>query len=219
LEHHIDLDATRRRIAQQSDSALAVSRESIAQREAEVAKIERALATTERDYDAGDLTARQYSQREARLADELDGAKRALEQAGANAERIEQAAPVGDAEQQLLDHLAAVKKAVAEGIDGAPGLIALRNVIGELFESVALSRAGEVPSLVTTYEGDGMVWDRPEGSGYVLWPVLRGSVDPTTWEPVPREMPVPVGQETPVGCKPQYPPSVAKPFFARYCWW
>jgi hypothetical protein len=69
--------------------------------EGKIAQVERALATTERDYDAGDLTGGQYSKREARLTDELAGAKAALEQGRNNRDRIEQSGPVGDAEQEL----------------------------------------------------------------------------------------------------------------------
>jgi hypothetical protein len=50
--------------------------------------------------------------------------------------------------------------------------------------------------------------------------IFRGvAIDPQTWLPLLREMPVPTGQDTPVGCIEQYPPSDANPFFARYCWW
>ena len=47
---------------------------------------------------------------------------------------------MGDAEQALLAHLATVKEAVADGIGRAPDLNALRNVIGQLFESIELVR-------------------------------------------------------------------------------
>jgi hypothetical protein len=37
-----------------------------------------------------------------------------------------------------------------------------------MFEAVHPSRADEVPAGLSACKGDGMVWDRPEGGGYVL---------------------------------------------------
>src|SRR5207302_7257208 len=128
LERYIELEQARERIEQRSSAALVDARSAVAAREAEAAKIERALAQTETDYPAGDLTGRQYSKREAALSEQLEGAQTALAQARAHAEQVESSGPEGDGEAVLLEHLAEVRAAVAEGVQAAPDLAALRNV-------------------------------------------------------------------------------------------
>ena len=138
LDGYVDIEATRQRIASRINAALERAREAEADAEAEVARIQRALETTERDYDRGDITGKQYSAREARLTDELAGARNALKQAHDHAEAIGQGRTTPDAEQVLLDYLAALKAAASARANGAPDLNALRNLIGQMFESVEL---------------------------------------------------------------------------------
>ena len=70
LDSYIDLDETRRRLEARMESDLSLVREAVGEREAEVAGIERALTATERGFDAGVLSDRQYAKREARLTEE-----------------------------------------------------------------------------------------------------------------------------------------------------
>jgi hypothetical protein len=176
------------------------------------------VAITERDYDSGDITGKQYSAREARLTEELAAATNALERSRAHVETVEQDGVATDAEEVLLDHLAKLKRAVAEGVEEAPDLDALRNVIGEMFEAVHVirhpgfgsgrGRTGVVPNVPGP---DPQVKDG--AAAYWLWLTLRSSaVDMATFKPV--------GQEMPVGCKPQYPrPGDPDSTLCRYCWW
>ena len=125
----------------------------------------------------------------------------------------------GDAEQELLDHLAALKAAVASGVGGAPDLAALRNiigdlfVIGDLFAEVRLVRSGSFPQGPPI--ADGMIpWHHDDvgvadgEDRYWLLLTLR-------WSAVDRETLKPIGQAMPVPAAQSYPPG----FFARYCWW
>jgi hypothetical protein len=191
-------------------------REAVREREVEAARIERALAATERDYDAGDITARQYSAREARLAGELEGARNALQRARDHADQVEQSGAVpGDAEQAVLKHLAALKAAASGQAGAAPDLNALRNVIGDMFEYVQLVRAGDLlpPASAPTgglmpIEGDVPTPPRVDGGRYwLLAPLRLSAVDAVTFKPIGQEMPVPVSQAYPEG------------FLCRYCWW
>jgi site-specific DNA recombinase len=212
LDGYLDLEAARRRIEEHSTTLLARARETVAEREAEVARIERALATTERDYDAGDITGKQYSARQERLTAELQGALNACEQAREHAQVIERHGPVGDAEKVLLEHLATIKRAVSEAGERAPDVDALRNVIGQLFESVQLARSGTIPS---GHDADGWIeQDREptvleaDGERYWLLLTLRWSaVDAETFSPIGQAMPSPEWQSYPHG------------FFSRHCWW
>jgi DNA invertase Pin-like site-specific DNA recombinase len=164
LDRHTDLDAMRTRIAARTTSALADARRAVADREAEIAKLDRAMNATERAWDAATIDARQYAKREARLTDELTGARAARDQAREHAESASNGPPGGDPEQELLDHLATLKAAVADGVEHAPNLNALRNVLAELFDRVEL-----VPDV--------------GGDGFLLLPTLRvGRLGDGRWD-------------------------------------
>jgi hypothetical protein len=91
----------------------------------------------------------------------------------------------------VLDQLATLKEAAAATADRAPDLPALRNVIAQMFESVHLCRADELPAGLSAYRGDGMTCPTPESDGYVLWPILRGAfVDTEELEPIRQALPV-----------------------------
>jgi DNA invertase Pin-like site-specific DNA recombinase len=207
LDHYIDLDGTRQRIAERAGEALTLAREAVEHAKAESAKIERAVIATERAFDAGDIDARQYGKREARLTSECDAAQEALRQAQGRADSIEQTEVSTDAEGVLLQHLATLKRAVGEGVGAAPNLAAMRNVIRDLFAEVEFAGNGDgtyvlMPLLRVEQLADGR-WDF-ETAGRRQ--ALSLAADDT---------PKPIGQATPVPWSGQYPPG----FFARYCWW
>jgi site-specific DNA recombinase len=205
LDRYVDLEAMRRRIADRIDSGLVNARRLVAVREAEAATLERALTATERAWDAGEIDARQYAKRESRLTDELDGARAALEQAQRAAESASRGLMGGDPEQELLDHLAALKAAVANGIERAPNLNALRNVLSELFESIALvapdlDGGPGFEAWTRALDGEGFVpfkdaavaVDSADRQRYWLLPHFRWSaVDRERFEPMPVELPGP----------------------------
>jgi hypothetical protein len=90
----------------------------------------------------------------------------------------------------------------------APDLEALRNVIGDLFELVRLVHGDDLSPL-RDYKGDGIApLDAlpSAGDGYWLVPVLRGLALDAELEPVPREMPTPIGHAMPVLWSGEYPP-------------
>lgn len=180
LDGYVDIEATRRRIEERTASAVTLAREAVSDAEGDVIRIERAIATTERDYDAGAIDGRQYAKREARLSDELDGARNALVRASEHAQDTEHAGLAGDAEQLLLEHLAAVKRAVVDGAGDAPDLNALRNVIGQMFESVVLMTGFGPPHADSGVENgfwevEANVGELAGKDGYWLLPVLKWS--------------------------------------------
>jgi hypothetical protein len=71
-------------------SALVDARQALTEAEAEFHLIQRALATTERDYDAGDITGKQFRTRQQRLTDERVAALAAVDRAQAHVEQVEQ---------------------------------------------------------------------------------------------------------------------------------
>jgi site-specific DNA recombinase len=202
LDGYIDLAATKRRIEERTSSALARAREAVVEREAEVASIERALATTERDYDAGDITGKQYSARQTRLSEELEGAQNALQRARHHIEATERGSVVGDGERVLLDHLAALKAAASAQAEAAPDQAALRNVIGEIFEEVRLAPWDEA---IARAFGDGPTkpsarpWIPADDRRYWLLPKARWSAVDSALRPIPQPIAVPEERPAPRG--------------------
>jgi hypothetical protein len=142
-----------------------LAQEALSQRQAEVAGLERALTATEQAFDAGEIDGRQYNKREARLTGELDGAQNALKQAQKHVQELAQVGPVGDAEQVVLDLLAALKEAAAATADNAPDLPGLRNGVAAMFEAVHLCRADAAAAGLSAYKRDGMMWGRAQPPG------------------------------------------------------
>jgi len=218
LDGYIDIEATQKRIEERTGSALTGAREALKDAEAELLRKQESIVRIERDYLDGKLPADDWTRFKARLADELEGAKRALQRAQEHVHETEEAGLLGDAEQVLLDHLAALKRAVTAQAGAAPDLAALRNVIGQMFEAVQLVAWEDGSHPLYGHDDLANASPRPrlavkaDGQRYWLFPKLRWSaVDTGTFKPT--------GQEIPVGSIPQYPPSVPNPFLCRYCWW
>jgi site-specific DNA recombinase len=208
LDGYIDIEATRRRIEDRAATALGAAREALSERETDVVRIESALATTERDYDAGEITGRQYGAREARLTAELAGARATVGHAQSHLKQVtEGIVPGDDAERTLLERLARLKQAVGDDLGAAPDLGALRNVIADLFASVELAPNPDgtvllLPTLRIAQLADGR-WDFDSAGRPQALPMSL---------PAEGEAMIPTGQATPVPCA-GYPPG----FFARYC--
>ena len=190
-----------------------MAREAVALAEQEARLSEARLARIQRGWQDGVLDGDDYRSQHDQVTGELEAARAALERSQAHVERIEQTGVSGDAEQHLLDLLATIKRAVADGVGRAPNLNALRNVIGQLFDSVELVSpptaaigVGKVTGGVLPVEQPWPDFVESDGATYVLLPRLRSTPSPT-------------GHLTPVGSIEQYPPSDANPFLARYCWW
>ena len=228
LDEYIDIEATAKRVAERTAAAVTLAREALSQAEAEVLRAQEALARIERDYHAGDISGKQWSAQEAKLAGGLQAAQEAVRHAQGHVQHTEQAGVAGDAEKILLDHLAALKQAASAQADAAPDLAALRNVIAQIFESVLLVRCRKSPAgyvIEAPRKAAGVVLnlDDPDLSNtdlaiakdgdlrYVLWTVLRSEAVDATGSPI--------GHEMPVGSMLQYPPTDPNPFLCRYCWW
>lgn len=215
LDHYVDLDAARRRIAERCESDLAVAREAVDQAQAEVGRSEARTARVQRGWQDGVLDDDDYRQQREQVRADLEASRAALQRAQQHAQMLEQQGVTIDAEDVLLRSLADVKRAVAQGAGEAPNLHALRNAIGELFVSVELVRfdsrhpfgAGKVPDGYSPGDRPSPVIDGRDGRPtYALLPRVRWSA-------------VESGSVTPVAWSPQYPPSDPNPFLSRYCWW
>ena len=229
-DYYIDWEASKRRIEERGAQDLVMAREAARQDDAEVQRSEARIARIQRGWQDGVLDDADYRGQHDQVSGELEAAQAARERSHAHVERIEQTGVSSGAEQQLLEHMNAIKRAVADGVSRAPNLNALRNVIGQLFESVELV---EWQWTTDSHDTDEPRWTDPERRKFAdfreAWeklptprpnPVLDANGG-ATYVLVPRlrSTPSPTGHLTPVGSIEQYPPSDANPFLARYCWW
>jgi DNA invertase Pin-like site-specific DNA recombinase len=243
LERFVDLRAMQERIAERVSSAIAEARETVTKRESERSASDAALTRVKRHYQEGRLEPEDWAEQRSQLTAEVDAATAALERAQAHAEALE-AAPVVDAEAQLLTHLATLKRAVTDGVTAAPDLPALRNILYDVFESIVLVSSKSIGAQFDAISHARGVIDqvgeapRLESGEQRYWLCLgmrRSAIDPSDLlEPLPVELPSPtydstgsapslmpvetpspIGQDTPVEWSGQYPPG----FLARYCWW
>ena len=110
--------------------------------------------------------------------------------------QTDRAGAPGDAEQILLDDLEAIKRVVTTGIDESRDLDALRNVIGQMFESIRLVRSGRLPlgdfgpDSVRFDEGIPLVEDGQERY-WLLLGLCPAAVDTGALKPTGQDTPVP----------------------------
>lgn len=159
----IDMDETRRRISERVTADLAIAREALAAAHRESQKSEDALNRIERDYIDGNITAEQWGRLEATLRQEREATAAALERAREHVNQVEQSTALADADTALLEHLADIRAAVANGVDSAPDLSALRQTIAQLFDRVLLLPADHP---LTRHMDD-------QGTGIYLLPVVQ----------------------------------------------
>jgi hypothetical protein len=194
----------RLRVASRIASDLARSGEAVQEARTEASRAHARLVRVQRGWQDGVLDDDDYRQQRHQLRAELDAAHSAVLRAERHAEAVERQGTMADAEGVLLAQLAAVKAAVAEGAGQAPDVLALRNAIGQLFESVELVRFGSAWPFGSGKLGEGYVTgvrpnavvDEKTGPTYALVPrVRRSSVDFGSDSPT--------GQLTPVPPRPQ----------------
>ncbi len=182
-ETALDLEATKRAITEQASSGIVEVSTLRAQAERDVVKAERAMATTERDYDAGVIDGRQYAKREARLTTEREAAVASAAALTASHERLLAEVESIDAEGALLFELAAIRREIlgqARESEQA-GVQALRTALRRLFTGLELVPVGSFGTAI-----EGIVC--PQGSpiaaaGYQLIPhVRREALDWEAWK-------------------------------------
>lgn len=143
--------------------------------ERELAKAEGALVRTEPDYDAGDITGRQYNAREERLTGEIAAARAQVEQYERRRGEVEAALAILDAERAVAEELTALRRAVIGEVSEAKGLDALRVVLRRLFAGFVLRTPESQSWFLATLDGE--PWQGEAnvklGDGSRLFPWLR----------------------------------------------
>jgi hypothetical protein len=204
-----------RRIAERVSSAVTQAQEAAVECDRDRANALAALNRVRGDYQRGAIDAEDWAEQRPGLIEAAEAATAAAERSRVHAEALV-GAPAGDPEGELLQALARLKAAVATGVDAAPNLQALRNTLDDLFESIVLVRSDELPWDALSYAKGQIdqLGEAPEleSKGQPYWLCLsfrQSAMDPSEpLQPLPVEIPSPIGQETPVEWFGQYPPGL-----------
>jgi hypothetical protein len=197
-QFYIDLEASERRADERDAAAFQSIREALRDAQAESLRLKSRTLEIKGDYMAGRIDAEEWRDLKASLAEAVDVADAREREA---TEQLQRAEAWAAAHKERLAGALAVKGSVAEAVERAPDLPALRNAIGQLFESVELI---EWPGFGNAGKGHPSHLETPvTGCGYALLPHFRdaGAVQEGVGQ---IELPLISDHDT---------------FFSRYCWW
>lgn len=192
----LDVEATRRELAEGTDRERAELRTLHGQAERELARVEAGLEKVERDYTLGDLPAADFTRLQARLEDEARAAGDALERLAARELDVVDTGVLEDVE--LLARLAELRAAIAGDINANPDdFAATHAALRRLFTAFHVRAAhgpGRVDAVVAV-DGEEVLLDGIPTIGveaaYVLEPVPRS--DAVVLSGAGRVVPVPLG--------------------------
>jgi DNA invertase Pin-like site-specific DNA recombinase len=130
----LDIEATRRQLAESRDEKLVEIRALVGQAESEKHKAEERLERVRRDYTDGELTAADWAGFRDELEGQLRGATGAVDQLTERLAIVEAWGELADTERDMLQGLAELRKAVAGEVADASTIEAVRPVLSKLFE-------------------------------------------------------------------------------------
>ena len=134
----LDVQATIEQLAKARASKLEEVDALAVQAEREVTRLRGESERVDRDYRAGDLSAKRYEPMAAEIERDLAGAEAEAERLQAQRESFA-SEELGDAESEVLTLLATIRKAVAGEISEAEDLDAVRASMRRLFERLVLN--------------------------------------------------------------------------------
>lgn len=137
----LDIEATRRTLAESNDRKLAeiASLRSESEREAQLA--EERYQRVRRDYTNGDITAAEWRELRDDLQAERDAAQAQADRHRAAETQLAETADSVDAEHAALQQLAEIRRAIADDVQGAEGVEAVRAALARLFEAFVVHRS------------------------------------------------------------------------------
>jgi site-specific DNA recombinase len=138
----VDIAATREHFEQREQRERDATEAMLALAQQEHAHAEERLARVKRDYTDGDITAAEWRELKGDLAAEREAAGIEVERLTARLAEICSQVAVDDAEQQTLQYLAELRKAVAGDVRTAEGITAARAALTRLFEKFVLTDDG-----------------------------------------------------------------------------
>lgn len=137
----LDVEATRRQVVERLDERLVELQALTITAEGDLAKAEERLERVRRDYTDGKLSAEDWAEFKAELSAQRDAARAKQAQLSKHVATVTEETGSIDAEQSTLQHLTAIRNAVAGEVRDAEGIDAARAAISRLFERFVLHPA------------------------------------------------------------------------------
>lgn len=171
----LDVEATRAQLAAATSRRLAEARALREQGERELRLAEERLARVRRAFQDGIIEADDWAEQRRDLTDERDAAAAKLKLLRAREADADGEGPLRDLEEELLERLAELRRAVAGQVGSSGDLPAVRAALTRLFDSFTLRRVADVegPERVGVADVEGPVdLDLALGELYIE-PTLR----------------------------------------------
>jgi hypothetical protein len=146
----LDVEATRAQLSDQRDQQLAEVRALRAQAEQEAQRADERLTRIRRDYADGKLEADDWRSLRDELTPQADAARAEVLRLRKSEAAVEQDSAVLDAEQETLERLAEIRRAMAGEIHDAESADAVRAALSRLFSKFVLH-----PHQGARFEGKG----------------------------------------------------------------
>jgi DNA invertase Pin-like site-specific DNA recombinase len=134
----LDVEATRQQLADARSHKLIEVRAIASQAEAEKRRAEERLGRVRRDYSDGKLSAEDWAEFKAELTTELEGATAEVARLIEQEAEVETWGEFQDAEQDTLQKLADLRTAIADQVNDAEGVDAVRAALTRIFERFVL---------------------------------------------------------------------------------
>jgi site-specific DNA recombinase len=137
----LDVEATRRTLAEARDRKLAEVNQLLAEANAEQRRSEERLSRVRRDYQDGRLDVDDWQEQRAELAAELGAAKAETQRLRDQERDVSEWAELVDAEQATLERLTEIRRAIAGELRGSDAIESVRAALAHTFKRFVLHRA------------------------------------------------------------------------------
>lgn len=146
----LDVEATREELAKATDAQVERASALLDGAEGDVRRVEGELDRIKADYRAGDLSARDWADFRDELETELGAAREERERLAQQLADAKAGTTLADAEQDVLEALAAIREALAGGAREAEGIEAVRASLTRSFDRFVLHRG--VPTVANAID-------------------------------------------------------------------
>lgn len=174
----LDLDATRRSVEEAQNRKLTEIRALRDQADRDAQRAAEKLARVRRDYTEGRIDAADWREFRDELGGEKTAAEAQVERLTQSQAEVEQSGAMLDAEREVLEHLAQIRRSIAGEIQSVEGVDAVRAALARMFERFVIRRG--VPGRVHVELVSDELWIEPvardrevDGMTESLRPVLR----------------------------------------------
>jgi site-specific DNA recombinase len=167
----LDLEATQEQLEGERDRRIKEVRALRKQAEAEAHRVTEELARIRRDYRRGELRASDWEEFRDEITAERNAALAEVERLAESESEIEYDTAFDDAERQLLERLAEIRRSITGEINAADDVDAVRAAITRVFEGFVLH-----PQHGARYQGSGRAELVDVDDSYMVEFTVRGDV-------------------------------------------